>query len=175
MSKPIINITPEMREIAHDFAVKIETKKNQYARLGQPLNELIETTYVGKLGELAFLSYLNSKGIFTDTHDMFEIYEGQENVDSYDFVQKNGRKVDVKTGYLSNHKRLMVNSSQLQNIPKDIYVGVKLFTNDKTPVGAGEADVNSWTTACIEGYVFRNQVVNAGSRYWGKDYANVIY
>lgn len=174
MSKPIVKITPKMRECAYHFAVKIETEKNQYARLHQPLTELIETTYVGKLGELAFLSYLNNEGRFPNTNEMFKIYEGQENVDSYDFVQKNGKKVDIKTGYLSKHKRLMVNTSQLKNNPKDIYVGVKLFTNAKAPDTAGEANINSWTSACIEGFAFKDEVVKAGSKNWGKDYANAI-
>lgn len=174
MSKPIVNITHKMRKRAYDFAKKIETEKNQYARLHQPLKELIETTFVGKLGELAFLSYLNNRGCFPNTHEMFKIYEGQENVDSYDFVQKNGKTVDIKTGYLSKHKRLMVNTSQLKNNPKDIYVGIKLFTNEKTPNIAGEANINSWATACIEGFAFKDEIVKAGSRNWGKDYANAI-
>lgn len=175
MSKPVICITSKMRECAFKFAKKIETEKNQYPRLHQSLTVLIETTYVGKLGEICFLKYLIDNGVSQDTQGMFEIFEGQENVDSYDFVQKNGKKVDIKTGYLSKHKRLMVNASQLKNNPKDIYVGVKLYTDKGAPNVAGEADINSWTAACIEGYAFKNDVVNAGSRNWGKASANAIY
>ena len=56
--KPIVKITQEMRDVAYKFAYDIEMKNDQYPRLGQNENELVETTYVGKLGELAFLSYL---------------------------------------------------------------------------------------------------------------------
>lgn len=118
-----------MRDVAYKFAYDIEMKHDQCPRLGQNENELVETTYVGKLGELAFLSYLNSKDIFPDTKDLLEIFLGQNNVDSFDFLLRKGHTVDIKTGYLRNHKRLMVNEEQLSQKKKDVYVAVKLLSD----------------------------------------------
>jgi hypothetical protein len=70
-----VAITQGMRDDAYNFAYELETKHNQYNRLGQKMNELIETTYIGKLGELAFLKFLNQCGKFPEVGDMFEIFD----------------------------------------------------------------------------------------------------
>lgn len=173
--KPIVEFTQDMRDTAYDFAYKLETKNNQYPRLGQKENELIETTFIGKLGELAVLSYLNQNGKFPDTEDMFKIFEGQENVDSCDFQLKDGKTVDVKTGYLEYHKRLMVNQSQLDNSPKDIYIGVKLFTASASPKQAGNTDKNAWVKAEINGWTTHDKLASVKTRYWGHDYAYALF
>lgn len=79
----------------------------------------------------------------------------------------------MKTGYLSRFKRLMVNIFRLKNNPKDIYVGVKLYINAKIPNTAGKTNINSWTTACIETFAFKDGklVVGIGEK---KDFASAI-
>lgn len=166
--KPIVKITQEMRDVAYKFAYDIEMKNDQYPRLGQNENELVETTYVGKLGELAFLSYLNSNDIFPDTKDLLEIFPGQNNVDSFDFLLRKGHTVDVKTGYLRNHKRLMVNEEQLSQKKKDVYVGVKLLCDGGNPEVAGDIPVNIWTRAEIEGRATYEEIMSMELWDFGK-------
>ena len=72
-----------------------------------------------------FLRYLNSNSKSYDEGDMFEIFQGQQNVDSYDFITKEGYTIDIKTASKPFHKRIMVPIDQL-NVKKDIYVGIKL-------------------------------------------------
>lgn len=159
-----VDISQEMRDKALAFATKIKIDDNQFSRLLPAnlqarttdnfiriLKTEIQRTYVGKLGELAFLSLLNEKGIECNTEGMFDIYEGQENTDAFDFVTSNGLSVDVKTGFRSNHSRLLVNRQQFINLPKDIYVGVKLNGEDIP----GDDKLIVWDsvqTAVIKGY-----------------------
>ncbi len=102
-----IDITDRMKECALDFAQKIIRTDNQYSRLlptelqgSTNLNQRqkieIQRTYVGKLGEIAFSILLkHKKNIRTDYRKMFEIYEGETNVDSFDFNTKNDKTVDI--------------------------------------------------------------------------------
>lgn len=47
---------------------------------------------------------------------MLEVYEGQDNVDPYDFMTLRGHSVDVKTGFRNIHTRLLVNVEQFYNL-----------------------------------------------------------
>lgn len=122
--------------------VKDKSESNKYR---------IQRTYVGKLGEIAFNKLLMSKGIYTDISDMFKIFEGQSSVDKFDFITLDKKTVDIKTGFLSNHKRLIVNLEQFNNIKKDYYVGVKLI-GDKECFDKKLFDENSVRRAQIFGY-----------------------
>ena len=160
----IVDITEEMRNQALSFSEEIIRRDNQYDRLlPKKIRECgdeelkkkfrIQRTYIGKLGELAFKAYLEEKGKTVNTDDMFVIYEGQENVDEFDFVTTDNKSVDIKTGYLENHKRLMVNCEQFLNNRKDYYVGIKLATTTERVVfGNVLVDFNNITSATIYGY-----------------------
>lgn len=157
-----VEITDEMRQTALEFATKIITEDNQYSRLAPEVliesNDLdsiqkveIQRTYVGKLGELCFSKLLTEKGKKHDVKDMFTIYEGQHNVDSYDFFTSDEKTVDVKTGFRENHTRLLVNRGQFEGSPKDYYVGVKLNARDLDP----KKKLVYWdniTIGTVEGY-----------------------
>lgn len=157
-----IDVDDVMKRQALDFAVTIITGENQYIRLSpievrtkedlaMKIRIEIQRTYMGKIGELVFSRLLSEKGICHDTTGMFEIYEGQTNVDSFDFETRAGRTVDVKTGFRSNHKRLLVNVEQFDRIPKDYYVGVLLNAKD-TDVQKKLVEWESVTKARIMGY-----------------------
>ena len=172
--KPRVEITKDMIDKAYSFAYQLETKNNQYARLGQGIDELIETTFIGKLGELVFYKFLTQAGKEVSMGDMLTIYEGQENVDKYDFQTRSGDTVDIKTGYLAKHKRLMVNTSQLHNIPKKYYIGVKLFTKSGSPQSPCTSPKDDWSYGIIEGWASHSELIQAGSSFWGRDFANAI-
>lgn len=136
-----IAITPDMKDDALKFAKEIILSDNQYSRLlpaeiqNSPnvvLQQKIEIqrTYMGKLGELAFAKFLAESGKTVNLDGMLDIYEGQQNVDSFDFITRDGHTVDVKTGFRSIHTRLLVNIEQFDNIPKDYYVAVKIDAAD---------------------------------------------
>lgn len=62
---------------------------------------------------------------------MFSIYEGQKQTDSYDFITNYNETVDIKAAFKSNHRNLVVNLEQFNNISKKFYVGVKLNAEDQ--------------------------------------------
>lgn len=159
----IVDVTNQMKEQALQFATDIINSNNQYSRLipDFALNDTtwqqrieIQRTYVGKLGELAFLEYLNANNIYPDTSDMFEIYQGQDNVDGFDF-EINGYSIDVKTGFRTIHSRLLINMEQFTHIPKDYYVAVHLNGVDMDSQNK-LIDLNSITQATIKGYADYN-------------------
>lgn len=136
-----VDIDVDMRRDALQFAKDIILSDNQYSRLLpeniKNSNDVstqqkieIQRTYMGKLGEIVFLKLLNSKGKIVNTQGMFEIYEGQDNVDSFDFETIDGESVDVKSGFRTIHTRLLVNIQQFDRSPKNYYVGVKLNAQD---------------------------------------------
>lgn len=163
-----IMIDSEMREKAYKFATEIEKTKNQFARLNQDESVLIETTYIGKLGEEVVLNYFKMVNQKIETNQMFEIFEGQTNVDDFDFRMSDGNTVDVKNGYLEKHKRLMVNASQLFKISKDIYIGVKVFTNGDPIRNAGELNWQQCTFGRIQGWISKEELKTFKSENWGK-------
>lgn len=136
-----IGIDSQMRNAALKFAKDIILSGNQYSRLlpaqvresdDVSLQKKIEIqrTYIGKLGELVFVRFLQENGKTVRTDGMLQVYEGQENVDSFDFMTCRGRSVDVKTGFRDIHTRLLVNTEQFYNIPKNYYVAVKIDAVD---------------------------------------------
>lgn len=141
VSTYIIDLTPEMKNAALTFAKNIILSDNQYSRLlpaniqasqnvGMQQKIEIQRTYMGKLGEIAFAQFLFESGKKVDTDGMFDIYEGQTNVDPFDFITPSGGTVDVKTGFRAIHTRLLVNMEQFNRIPKDYYVAVKINAMD---------------------------------------------
>lgn len=136
-----IDITEGMRNRCLRFAKDIVLTDNQYSRLlpaqiresGDITEQQkieVQRTYIGKLGELVFLTLLRIKGKEVNTDGMFDVFVGQENVDGYDFITREEKTVDIKTGFRDIHRRLLVNCDQFENIPKDYYVAVKLNAKD---------------------------------------------
>lgn len=162
-----VEVTDEMKEFCWDFSTRIILGRNQLDRLSPSWtndNELknlirIQRTYAGKIGELCFLILLASKNIETEHDDMFEIFAGQENTDSYDFTTFDGRTIDVKAAFRPSHRKLVVNLTQLINIPKDFYVGVKLNAIDSDRDNK-VIDDKSITKVTIYGYEERESLCN---------------
>lgn len=157
-----VDIDVDMRRDALQFAKDIILSDNQYSRLLpeniKNSNDVstqqkieIQRTYMGKLGEIVFLKLLNSKGKIVNTQGMFEIYEGQDNVDSFDFETIDGESVDVKSGFRTIHTRLLVNIQQFDRSPKNYYVGVKLNAQD-TNSEQKLVDWDNITLATVKGY-----------------------
>ena len=154
-----VEVTEEMKEFCWNFSTRIILDGNQFNRLNpdwtnnKELQNLIkiQRTYVGKIGELCFLILLASKNIKTEYADMFEIFEGEENTDSYDFTTRYGQTIDIKTAFRPSHRNLVVNLKQLNRIPKDFYVGVKLDATDLDDDNK-IIDDTSITKATIYGY-----------------------
>lgn len=182
----VVFIDENMRNRALDFAKRIILSGNQYSRLlpnevrnsdDVSLQQKIEIqrTYIGKLGEMAFLKLLQETGKEVNDNGMFEVFEGQENVDSFDFVTLAGDTVDVKTGFRKIHKRLLVNTEQFDRIPKDYYVAVKV---DAVDMDSRQklVDWDHISTARIVGYADYAYMKNhAGVRDFGEGYARWLY
>lgn len=157
-----VSVDESMRKCALQFAKDIILSDNQYSRL-LPVNIRnsndislkqkieIQRTYIGKLGELIFLKLLREKGKCVSTEGMLDIYEGQRNVDSFDFETSDGESVDVKSGFRTIHTRLLVNLEQFNNSPKNYYVGIKLDAQD-TNSTQKLVEWNSITLATVKGY-----------------------
>lgn len=181
-----VQITEEMKRPAFTFARDIILSDNQYSRLlpgyvlkSEDIEEQqkieIQRTYMGKLGELVFKKFLEEKGKQVDTSGMFEIYEGETEVDNFDFLTTNGQTVDVKTGFRAIHKRLLVNVEQFDRCPKDYYVAVWLNAKD-VDAQAKLVDWNDITEGYIIGYAQytylhdhpRIQDFGEGLAYWAR-------
>lgn len=127
-----ISITEEDIKKCRDFASK--KYKTTFTRLiGQKNDrEKEERIFLGKLGELVFLNFLNSKGIYPNIEGLFEIWDETTKGDKFDFETQEGKSIDVKTAIKHFHKKIMVNCSQFDNGKcKDIYVGIKI-NEDRT-------------------------------------------
>lgn len=182
----LVDITEEMKEKALTFAKDIILTDNQYSRMlpseVRESNDVtlqnkieIQRTYMGKLGEQVFLKYLTENDKTVSTKGMFEVYEGQENVDHFDFITKMGNSVDVKTGFREIHKRLLVNTQQFDRIPKDYYVAVKIDAEDID----AEQKLVDWehiSTATIWGYAEHSYMQRcAGIEDFGEGPARWLY
>lgn len=160
--KRTINI--EEKERCYEFARQIITGGNQFNRFNQNDNTQINRTYVGKLAEYVFLKFLHEQGIKYDEGDMFEIFEGQENADTYDFVTPLKKTIDIKTASLPFHSRIMVPISQF-HLRKDFYVGIKLnFLETK----GSTIDPMKINDCEICGYVDRLVLENQPTQFFGE-------
>lgn len=175
-------VSQEMRDSALDFSKKIIITNNQYSRLlphqawgNTSLQQQLEIqrTYIGKLGEIVFLNFLQSTGKNVDVKDMFQIFEGQSNVDSFDFETQDGKTVDIKAGFRKIHTRLLVNTEQFHNIPKNYYVAV-LFNSVETNSNSKLIDLNSVTTCVIKGYASWHDLNSADVRNFGEGPAKYL-
>ena len=171
---PIMNVTipPQLRQRTLEFARTIILGNNQFDRLLpddvrrtgnlESANAVrIQRTYVGKIGEVAFAQALINRGVQVDFEPMFEIFEGQSNVDGFDFETADNQTVDIKTGFRANHSRLMVNLQQM-NEPKDFYVGVKLNIIDPD-LKQKIINVSDTQSATIYGYATGDVLVNTNT------------
>lgn len=181
-----ISVSEEMKRAALDFAQRIITTDNQYSRLlpasirrsrdaDMQQKVEIQRTYMGKLGELVFLHFLEENHKQVRTDGMFDVFAGQANVDSFDFQTADGRSVDVKTGFCANHQRLLVNIEQFNNIPKDFYVAVKIDAVDVDPVYK-LVDWERISTAKIVGYAeYSYMQAHAGIGNFGEGNARFLF
>ena len=135
----IIRFEKEELNKADQFAV--ESQSETFSRLKATPAEEVERIRAGKLGEIAFAKYLISQG--KEGHgseDMFTIWEGQSNVDKQDFKTADGRSIDIKSAHQPFHVRILVPVDQIEQQPKDFYVGVFVRLN------AGEAEIMGYAT-----------------------------
>lgn len=162
-----INIRQEMRNRAYKFSEDIIMQDNQYDRMrpanirdiGQRNTIRINRTYVGKLAELCFNEYLNANNIFVNIDDMFTIFEGQNNVDDFDFCLPNARTIDVKAAVFNNHRNLVVPIDQFINTPKSYYVGIKY----ECPINGNDYRLinrDIFTRATIRGFCTYDELRN---------------
>lgn len=158
-----VNITQEEKTRCLNFANTIITGGNQFDRFNKSLDTQISRTYIGKLAEYIFLHFLQSRNITATETDMFEIFNGAENADSFDFLLPNGESIDIKTASLSFHKRIMIPISQW-HLRKDYYVGIKLNFKTNTNI----TDPNNIETATIFGYIDRATLENQQMQNFGE-------
>ncbi len=158
-----LNITQEEKTRSLNFATEIITGGNQFDRFNQSVATQITRTYVGKLAEYIFLHFLQSRNINVNEGDMFEIFEGAENADTFDFLLPNGQSIDIKTASLPFHKRIMVPISQF-HLRKDFYVGIKL----NFITSSNRINPNNINTAIIHGYVDRATLENQPTQNFGE-------
>jgi len=162
-----INITQEMRNIAYEFSTNIIMQNNQFDRMHpanvRDINERntirINRTYVGKLAEVCFNEYLKANGIVVNIDDMFLIFEGQENVDDFDFCLPSGRTIDIKAAVFNNHRNLVVPIDQFINNPKNYYVGIKF----ECPIRVNDYRLinrDTFTRATIRGFCTYDELRN---------------
>jgi len=158
-----LNVTHEEKTRSFDFAEEIIFGRNQFNRFSQTVEIQVIRTYVGKLAEYLFLHFLQSRKIEVKEGDMFQIFEGSENSDTFDFLLPNGHSIDIKTASLPFHQRIMVPITQFHLI-KDYYVGIKLNFLNTSPI----IQPFSINTAIIYGYINRAGLETAPTYNFGE-------
>ncbi len=165
-----IEITEEERERCLKFAEALIIGKNQYNRLNANDKQQIQRTCCGKIAEYAFLKYRRLSNPNYAEGDMFTIFEGEKNVDQYDFLDDKGNKIDIKTAFLPNHKNLMIPVDQLQNMPKDLYVGIKLNGKCEDELrDKHSVKIDTITEAEIIGEISYEEIMKLPTKNWGSD------
>lgn len=160
----IRQITLQEKNRCLKFAKEIIQSGNQFNRFNKNEITQINRTYVGKLAEYVFLNFLNDNGIEYEEGDMFEIFEGQQNADNYDFVTINNKSIDIKTASLPFHKKIMIPSSQF-HLRKDYYVGIKLNFKNISGKNINPMDIDNCQ---ICGYIDRSVMENQPTQYFGE-------
>lgn len=163
----MVNIPVNQQMIAQcfNFATAIINNNNQYNRIPSTTDTRIERTFAGKLAELSFLNYLNNNGKNYPVGTMFQVFQGQQNTDGYDFITRTGQNsVDVKSASKPYHSRIMVPIDQFNNIPKDFYVGVRINAqiNDDNKIL-----LNTIQSADIFGYCTYQQLYQSRIQNYG--------
>lgn len=159
----ILQVTDEEKERCFDFAERIIIRGDQYNRFGQTGEIQIHRTYIGKLAEYVFLHFLHSRNIPYQEGDMFEIFAGQENADTYDFLLPNGQSIDIKTASRAFHSRIMIPISQF-HLRKDYYVGIKLNFD----ILYGKIVPLSIRTCVLHGYIDRRTMELQPTKNFGE-------
>lgn len=166
--KIIISTTKEMIDACLDFSTNIINQTNQFDRMSPSYatanidlkNKIrIMRTFVGKLGELCFSVFLSENNIKHDVSKMFEIFEGETNVDELDFLTRDSGSIDIKTAVFSNHIRLVVPLDQFKSMPKDFYVGIKLNVESQENK-YDTLDPYSIKSATIYGFCYYSELLN---------------
>ena len=123
----MINIAISKKDInkCFNFSKAIIQTNNQFNRFHKSQQIQIERTFIGKIAEYIFLKFLRNNGVNYPEGDMFDIFEGKENVDSFDFITMSGNTVDIKTASKTFHKRIMIPISQW-HLEKNYYVGIRI-------------------------------------------------
>ena len=114
---------------------------------------------VRKLAELCFNEFLIANNIIVNIDDMFVIFEGQENVDDFDFCLPNGSSIDIKAAVFNNHRNLVVPIDQFINTPKSYYVGIKF----ECPVNGNDYRLinrDTFTRSVIRGFCTYDELRN---------------
>ena len=154
MSKTIITlkIINDDLDKCKNFANKVVDQT--YNRFNKDLIERKRRIFFGKIGEVVFFNYLVSLEKNIGSSDMFKVFQGEQNVDSFDFKTINGKTIDIKTAYQSYHNRIIIPEDQFENNnAKDFYVGVKVFFNVKI------AKIYGYTSG-------KNLILNKKKKFW---------
>lgn len=175
-----IDIDSEMIQKCYVFAEEIIKMNNQFNRM-VPLNInrsnmekiRIMRTFAGKLGELCFSQFLTDRNIKHELNGMFDIYTGEENVDKYDFLTRDGELIDIKTAVFPNHSRIVIPIDQFNNMPKEYYVAIKLDVN-LLENKYEDIDPYKIKRAYVYGYCSHKELKNQPTGYLGEFHCKYI-
>jgi len=114
-------------EEAFEYALKSrEYTSNRHDFHEGGLDAKQQKMFEGKLGEKIFKVFLiNNRISFNEDNS------SHEEADDYDFILPDGTTIDVKTRTEDFHTRTLEMVEQFRKKPKDIYVSIRLFFDDK--------------------------------------------
>lgn len=93
---------------------------------------------VGKLGEIAFAKFLVENGkALLGNEDMFTVWASPLDADKRDFQTSDDKNIDIKTASESHHRNIFVPQDQMENQPKDFYVGVRIAEDRRSAIIVG--------------------------------------
>lgn len=149
------NVTLNQTEITQARTFAEAVVGETYNRFNQNLATRIDRIFYGKIGEIAFLKYLQENHITPQVDGMFEVYDGETNVDEFDFITETGESIDVKTAYKRFHIRILIPYDQFEGgRAKDFYVGTKTLDDGHT--------------VDVIGFISKEDLEDNGSRDFGE-------
>lgn len=126
--KNIYNLPNELIEEAKDYAFKSRRfTSNRHDFHPGGLNNKEKKMYQGKLGEKIFKLFLLESNI-----SFQEDCTSYDEADLFDFILPDGKTIDVKTRTEAFHTRTLEMVEEFIKNPKDIYISIKLFEDNKS-------------------------------------------
>jgi hypothetical protein len=129
-------LNPSTKQLSKARSFMDEYVQGGYGKnvLGVSDAEFYHFIRIGKLCEIVFTDYLNTKQIAIDNSGMLEACADEFKHGADFILTKTNQEVDIKSGNKPFHFRLLVREDQFKAHIHDVYIGAKWVSDEKIEV-----------------------------------------